>query len=333
MAEEWMVSPEAAAAPDASAAAAWPYQLPAAPVLSQLTGIPGLTEEDREELEPAAARLVAVLDRLAGLGITTRTGDAIALTPLGSALMRDALILGTKELDEKAAASFPTRDEVLSWDARQLAGAVGNWPEAAARQVLRDWLAARGPAGWETLLSALSAQPSEDVTQAGPYLLRLLDLRAAPVEVLGGAVPDGVIGAFAERALRLRGLPVSDADVPASARAVLLAGELQEVSRAAFLAHRMTGADPGSDPWLPPELKGAFDRAADGWPGGAATLVATMAAAVPGVFARLAGPLAQHPDPAVAHAARRARLTAQAAVTAARRKKKPRSRAASRKQP
>ena len=135
-----------------AAADAGPYQLPAIPVLSQLTGIPGLTEEDREELEPAASRLARVVDRLAGLGITTHAGDAIALTPLGSALVRDALILGTTELDEKAAASFPTRDEVLSWDARQLAGAVGNWPEAAARQVLRDWLAARGVAGWETLL-------------------------------------------------------------------------------------------------------------------------------------------------------------------------------------
>jgi hypothetical protein len=326
--EDWIVSPEIAAVPDVSAAAAGPYLLPAVPVLSQLTGIPGLTEEDREELEPEASRLAWVVDRLAGLGITTRTGDAIALTPLGSALIRDALILGTTELDERAAASFPTRDEVLSWDAGQLAGAVGNWPEVAARQVLRDWLAARGPAGWETLLSALSVPLSDDVALAGPGLLRLIDLGAAPVEVLRGAVSDGVIGAFAERALRLRGLPVGDADVPASARAVLLAGELQQVSRAAFLAHRMTSADSGSDPWLPPELKGAFDHAADGWPGGAAALVAAIAGAAPGTFALLAEPLAQHPDPAVAHAARRARLMAQAAVTAPRRKKKARSRSA-----
>jgi len=120
--EDWIVSPEAAAAPDVSAAAGGPYRLPAVPVLSQLTGIPGLTGEDREELEPAAFRLACVVGRLAGLGITTRTGDAITLTRLGSALVRDALILGTAELDEKAAA-FPTRDEVLSWDARQLAGA------------------------------------------------------------------------------------------------------------------------------------------------------------------------------------------------------------------
>src|SRR5436190_14736283 len=137
------------------------------------------------------------------------------------------------------------------------------------------------------------------------------DRRALPA-----ARHPGVIGAFAERALRLRGLPAGEADMPASARAVLLAGELQEVSRAAFLAHRMTGADPGSDPWLPPELKEAFDHAADGWPGGAAALVTAIAGAAPGTFALLAGPLAQHPDPAVAHAARRARLTAQAAVTA-----------------
>ncbi len=310
--EDWIVSREAGAAPDVSGSAAGPYQLPAAPVLSQLTGIPGLTEEDREELEPAASRLARVVDRLAGLGITTRAGDAIALTSLGSALVRDALILGTRELDEKAAASFPTRDEVLSWDARQLAGAVGNWPEVAARQVLRDWLAARGAVGWETLLPALSAQPSDDVALAGTHLLRLLDLDAAPVEVLRGAVSDRVAGAFAERALRLRGLPVGDAEVPASARAVLIADELQEVSRAALLAHRMTDADPGSGPWLTPELQAAVDHAADGWPGGAAALVTAIAGAAPGTFGLLAGPLSQHPDPVVAHAARRSRLTAQA---------------------
>lgn len=325
---EWILPPETADAPDVPATADGPYQLPAVPVLSQLTGIPDLTEDDRDELEPAALRLARVVDRLAGLGITTRAGDAIALTPLGSALVRDALILGTAELDENAAAAFPTRDEVLSWDAGHLAGAVGNWPEAAARQVLRDWLTAQGAAGWETFLPALSTQLSSDAASAGPRLMRLVDLGAAPAEVLRGAVPDGVIGAFAERALRLRGLPPGDEGVPASARAVLLAGELEEVSRAAFLAHRMTGADPSSDPWLPPELKEAFDHAADGWPGGAAALLAALAGAMPGTFALLAGSLSRHPDPAVAHAARRARLTAQAAASVPHPKKKARSRSA-----
>jgi hypothetical protein len=325
---EWILSPETGAAPDVSVTADGPYQLPDVPVLAQLTGIPGLTEDDRDELEPAALRLARVVDQLAGLGITTRAGDAIALTPLGSALVRDALIVGTTELDENAAASFPTQDEVLSWDARHLAGAVGNWPEVAARQVLREWLTARGPAGWGTLLPALSTQVSDGAAVAGPGLMRLVELGAAPAEVLRGAVPDGVIGAFAERALRLRGLPPGDEGVPASARAVLIACELEQVSRVAFLAHRTAGADPGSDPWLPPELKEAFDHAADGWPGGAAALLAALAGAMPGTFKLLAGPLSQHPDPDVARAARRARLAAQAAVTAPHRKKKARSESA-----
>ena len=249
--EGWIVSPAVTTVPDTAAAVDGPYQLPAILVLSELTGLPGLTEEDREELQPAASRLAAVIGRLAPLGITTRTGDAVALTPLGSALLRDALILGTAEADNATAASFPTQDEVLSWDARQLADAAGNWPPAAARRVLCDWLAARGTGGWETLLPALSAQPSDDIAPARRHLLRLLDLGDAPVEALRAGVSDRVIGAVAERALRLRGLSVDAADVPASARAVLLADELEAVSRAAFLAHRMTAEDPDSDPGLP----------------------------------------------------------------------------------
>ena len=87
---------------------------------------------------------------------------------------------------------------------------------------------------------------------------------------------------------------------------MLLAEELEAVSRAAFLAHRMTAEDPGSDPGLPPELRAAVDQAADDWPGGAGALVTAIADAAPDTFALLAGPLSQHPDPAVALAARRA---------------------------
>jgi hypothetical protein len=323
--EGWIVSPAVTAVPDAAAAVDGPYQLPAIPVLSELTGLPGLTEEDREELQPAASLLAAVIDRLASLGITTRTGDAVALTPLGSALLRDALILGAAEADSATAASFPTQDEVLSWDALQLADAAGNWPPAAARQVLCDWLAARGTGRWETLLPALSAQPSDDIAPARRHLVRLLDLGDAPVEALRGAVSDRVIGAVAERALRMRGLSVDAADVPASARAVLLADELEAVSRAAFLAHRMTAEDPGSDPGLPPELRAAVDQAADDWPGGAGALVTAIADAAPDTFALLAGPLSHHPDPAVALAARRARSGGRAVATARHPKGKTRS--------
>ena len=69
--EGWIVSPAVTAVPDAAAASMGP-RLPAIPVLSELTGLPGLTEEDREELQPAVSRLAAVIDRLASLGITTR---------------------------------------------------------------------------------------------------------------------------------------------------------------------------------------------------------------------------------------------------------------------
>ena len=326
--EGWIVSPAVTTVPDTAAAVDGPYQLPAILVLSELTGLPGLTEEDREELQPAASRLAAVIDRLAPLGITTRTGDAVALTPLGSALLRDALILGTAEADNATAASFPTQDEVLSWDARQLADAAGNWPPAAARRVPCDWLAARDTGGWETLLPALSAQPSDDIAPARRHLLRLLDLGDAPVEALRAGVSDRVIGAVAERALRLRGLSVDAADVPASARAVLLADELEAVSRAAFLAHRMTAEDPDSDPGLPPELRAAVDQAADDWPGGAGSLITAIADAAPDTFALLAGPLSQHPDPAVALAARRARPGGRAVATARHRKGKTKSRSA-----
>jgi hypothetical protein len=326
--EGWIVSPAVTAAPDAAAAADGPYQLPALPVLSELTGLPGLTEEDREELQPAASRLAGVIDRLASLGITARTGDAVALTPLGSALLRDALILGTAEADKAAAASFPTQDEVLSWGAGQLADAAGSWPPAAARQVLSDWLAARGADGWEALLPALGAPPSGDVAPPRRHLLRLLEFDAAPAEVLRGAVSDRVAGAFAERALRTRGCPVDAADVPVSARAIILADELGEVGRAAFLAHRMTTADPGSDPGLPSELQAAVDQAADGWPGGAGALVTAIAHAAPDTFALLAGPLSRHPDPAVALAARRVRPESREVVNARHRKGKAKSRSA-----
>jgi len=67
----------------------------------------------------------------------------------------------------------------------------------------------------------------------------------------------------------------------AARRAVLLADKLEAVSRAAFLAHRMTAEDPGSDPGLPPELRATVDQAADDWPGGAGALVTAIADAAP----------------------------------------------------
>ena len=160
------------------------------------------------------------------------------------------------------------------------------------------------------------------------HLLRLLDLGDAPVEALRAAVSNRVIGAVAERALRLRGLSVDAADVPACARAVLFADELEAVSRAAFLAHRMTAEDPDSDPGLPPELRAAVDQAADDWPGGAGPWSRRSRTRLPTPSPSLAGASSQHPDLAVALAARRARPGGRAVATARHRKGKTKSRSA-----
>src|SRR2546421_11757295 len=62
----------------------------------------------------------------------------------------------------------------------------------------------------------------------------------------------------------------------AARRAVLLADELEAVSRAAFLAHRMTAEDPAAIQGCP-ELRATIDQAADDWPGGAGALVTAIA--------------------------------------------------------
>lgn len=93
--ELWIVPSWHETEPDASVPATGPYELPGPQALSTVTGIPALAEADRDDLQPAAARLARLVDRLAALGITKRIGDALTLTPQGSALLRDALLLGT----------------------------------------------------------------------------------------------------------------------------------------------------------------------------------------------------------------------------------------------
>lgn len=314
--EAWLVQPDVTAAPDVTTTPGSLYQVPGTRALSELTGIPGLTEEDRAELQAVAERRAAIIDGLAALGVTSRSGDAIALTPLGLALLREALLLGTAEPSPVAGTSFPVHDDMLSWNAGQLADAAGAWPSPAARKVLGDWLAARGTAGWAELFSVLGAPPPDDLTPARRHLLPLLDLDEAPAEVLRSAISDHVLGAWAERALHRRGVPVPPADVPLSARAVLLASELTELSRTAYLTYRMTAGDPDSDPGLPAELQAAMDEAGAGWPGGAEALITTIREVAPDASALLAGPLSQHPDPAVAQAARPAHPPSQSPVSA-----------------
>ena len=79
----------------------------------------------------------------------------------------------------------------------------------------------------------------------------------------------------------------------------------------------MTAEDPGSDPGLPAELRATVNQAADDWPGGAGALVTAIADAAPRHLRPfLPGPLSQHPDPAVALAARRARPAGRPVATA-----------------
>ena len=325
--ETWMVPPESPVAPTEAAAPAGPYQIPDARSLSDLTGIPGLTEEDRSDLQAPAERLAAVIDRLADLGVTSRAGDTIVLTPLGCALLREALLLGAAEPSPVDAASFPTRDEVLCWDAGRLADAAGDWPPPTARKVLCDWLAARGAAGWAELFSVLGAAPPDDITPARRRLMRWIDLSDAPAEALRDTVTDRILGAWAERALHERGLPVPAAEVPASARAVLLADELADVNRAAMLTYRMTDEHPDQDPGLLPELRAAVGKAVAVWPGGATDLFTEMGEAAPDAFAVLAGPLSRHPDSAVAQAAEAARTHRKLTTSTAHRRGQARSRA------
>ncbi|MGI5518614.1 hypothetical protein [Streptomyces sp. CA-106131] len=324
--ELWIVPLGHQSAPDASVPATGPYELPAPEALSAVTGIPALNEADREDLQPAAARLARVMDRLAGLGIAERTGDALTLTPLGSALLRDALLLGAGGADDGA---FPTQAQVRTWAADLLVAAAQHWPPTAARQVLGDWLTERGADGWPALLAALAAtRPGPDAADRRA-LLGLLDLTAAPAHALHAQLADPVLGGHAERALRERGLTPDASAVPSAARAVLLLDELEAVRQAASLTHRLTAAFEQHEPELPVQVQAAFDKAAADWPGGGPALLTALADADPYQSAFLAQQLTHHPDPANAEAARQAwrayRSDRNAALTSHPRKAKPNS--------
>jgi hypothetical protein len=304
--EAWIVPPWHQADPDPSVPATGPYQLPPPQALSQVTGIPALSEEDRGELQPCAACLACLIDRLAALGVTERTGDAFALTPLGSALLRDTLILGTGG-EEAGTHAFPTQAHVRAWDAHRLVAAARIWPRDAARCVLSDWLTHRGTDAWPVLLAALAATPAGPDAADQRALLGLLDLTAAPAQALHGLLDDPVLGGYAERALHQQGETPHTAAVPPSARAVLLADELEAVRRQAVLTHRMSaGQQYEQEPELLAQVHTAFDEVAADWPGGGPALVAALTAADQHQFAFFAEQLAHHPDPATAEEARRA---------------------------
>ncbi|MFJ6481516.1 hypothetical protein ACIQK6_15530 [Streptomyces sp. NPDC091682] len=309
----WSVPPGHESDPDASVPATGDYELPDPQALSAVLGLPALTASDRTDLIPSAARLVRLMDRLAALSVTERTGDALSLTPLGSALLRDALLLG---LGGEAADVFPTRQQMLAWDAERLVAAAQWWPKRAARPAVGDWLAAQRTDGWTPLFAAISAACPEDEPARRRALLATFDATAVPDKALYALLADPALGGWAEHTLHARGQAPDPSAVPLSARAVYLLDALEAVRSAASLDHRMTASPNEEEPELFAEVHAAFDKAAAAWPGGAPALLTALTAADPYTSAFLAEQLAHHPDRATAEQARRAWRAFQTSGTA-----------------
>ncbi|MCX4627565.1 hypothetical protein [Streptomyces sp. NBC_01443] len=309
----WFVPPEHENTPDGTVPATGDYELPDLRALSEILGIPGLTEADREGLRPPAARLVCLMDRLAALGVTERTGDALSLTPLGSSLLRDALLLG---LGGEAADVFPSWAQMLAWDAERLVTAARYWPKPVARRTLGGWLALQGPGGWTALFGALAAGGPLEEGARRRALLGVLDGMAVPGEALHALLADRVLGGWAEHTLHALGHPPVTSAVPLSARAVYLVDELEAIRLAASLDHRMTAGPDQEEPALFADLHAGFDKAAADWPGGGPALLTALARADPYTSAFLAQQLSQHPDRTTAEQARRAWRTFRTSSTA-----------------
>lgn len=318
----WFLPPGHDSAPDGSVPATGDYELPDPRTLSEILGLPGLTAADREELRPAAARLARLMDRLAALGITERTGDALRLTSLGHALLRDALLLG---LGDATADVLPSWAQVRAWDAERLLVALRYWPAPDARQALDVWLAAQGNDGWTGLFGALAAagREGEDEGLRRRTLLGVLDAVAVPDQALHALLADPVLGSWAEHTLHTRGHAPDTSTVPMSARAVFLADRLEAVRLAASIDHRMTAGADEEEPELFAEVHAAFDKAAADWPGGGTALLTALAGADRYTSAFLARQLSHHPDRATAEQARRTWRTCGMGGT----KKKPTKRA------
>ncbi|WP_267242098.1 hypothetical protein [Streptomyces sp. PR69] len=299
---DWRVDPELEDAPvevpDTAAAYTAPYVTPSAADLSALLGLPGLTEDDRAELDAHARALAVVVDRLAETGCVFRTGDAYGLTSFGSAVLRHVLTA--------AHVAAPDLGTALSWSAAETVRAVQGWPLAVAAAVLGQWAEAHGgdPA-WSQLLGALSAARAADLPQvATPAVFARLDRAGIPATALRAALADPVLGGYARRSLLARGEDAPEDAVPQSARAVLLLEDLDQ----AWLADRrvlVTAEAEDRAPKTPPTaLPDAFDTAAAAWPDGPAGLLRALAAADAGPALRVLTDLAdRHPDPRVASAA------------------------------
>ncbi|RNL73360.1 hypothetical protein [Streptomyces sp. I6] len=304
-------------APATVPAAAPPgYRTPALAELSVLLGIPGLTEDDRSAVDGPARALAAVVDELAGTGCVFRTGDAYGLTPLGNAVVRHVLAVNR--------VAAPDEHELVSWDAERTVRAVQYWPPAVAATALTAWTTARGAtdAVWSELLDAVSAAKSADFHHTlTADLFSHLDRAGIPGGPLRSALEDPVIGAYVHRLLHSRGEPADQGLVPLTARALLLLEEL-DACWAADMQASVAARDRAPEP-APTALIDAFDEAAAGWPGGAASLLPALTDADPATAVRVLEDLREHhPDGRVADGSAHALKAAKATVkrSAARRR-------------
>ncbi|WP_240136132.1 hypothetical protein [Streptomyces sp. MUM 178J] len=317
---DWRVDPDLEDAPvdvpDTAAAYTAPYVTPAAADLSATLGIPGLTEDDRAELDAHARALAVVVDRLAETGCVFRTGDVYGLTSFGSAVLRYVLTA--------AHVAAPDLQTALSWNAEDTVRAAQAWPIAVAAAELGQWAEAHGgePA-WSQLLGALSAARGADLPHvATPAVFARLDRAEIPATALRAALADPVIGGYARRSLLARGEDAPEDAVPENARAVLLLEDLDRAWLADRRAQVTAGAGEGEPETPPRALLDAFDTAAATWPGGSAGLLRALAAAGAASALRVLTDLAdRHPDPRVVSAAAH---EAKSAETPARKRKRAR---------
>ncbi|SNQ51413.1 conserved hypothetical protein [Frankia canadensis] len=305
------------------------YQLPSDAELARLIGLPNLEEEDRAELLDVAGTQAVLVDRCAALGVMRREDDRIALTPLGVALLRTALVMAGGEAPTTADLAVVGSDTVVGW--------LEHWPPHAHEAGVLAWVNAHGGGAdaWQAILAASAGRSNHGVLgllgavqaaapgapvqpEPGPALLSLSDPQdeAPLLTALATFVDHPVIGAYTVAVLRQRGQIV--ADPPLSARAVVIgdhlssllaearmraiADELNAVQGLAADAPRREPSESGSPKPVGVELVcAAFDQAALDWPGGPQNLVRHLVATDVLYLMEVLRVLGEHhPDQAIA---------------------------------
>ncbi|MGJ3558478.1 hypothetical protein ACR6C2_04085 [Streptomyces sp. INA 01156] len=295
------------------------YALPSPEELSQLLGLPAVTDADRAELDAPAGGLASLVDQLVATGCVFRTGDTYGLTPLGAAVMRHVLTAGH--------VAAPTRKPWRSGTRPRPWPPPATGPPDRRRHACRVGRAPRWHGrGMGELLDAVSAAKADeaDAARTSEYFARL-DVAAIPDTVLRAALTDPVTGAAAAGCcwpggVRPRGHGPPHRPRHGARRRAGPALDRRHARPYEAPARRGRDGHPAAADTPPTTLLPAFDTAAAAWPGGAAALVDALAKADPGTSLRILDTLhAHHPDRTVADAAAHAKKTAQRASSGRRR--------------